>query len=157
MKEIGSADRKEAGRQINNRAENSISRFDDESGQRDERDVGGNAQASRKMSSGKGDGVRARRDLRGDLGHVQVHRLGDAGRHNQGGGLALLRTDRAENVGRGGSLVAWALGRVPRLAQRWVVLFFWPIRASSTNQISMVWGPTPFSRRPMNQRKAAQP
>ena len=29
-----------------------------------------------------------------------------------------------------------AEGRVPRLAQRRVILFFWPIRASSANQIS---------------------
>ena len=29
-----------------------------------------------------------------------------------------------------------AEGRVPRLAQRRVMLFFWPIRASSVNQIS---------------------
>lgn len=28
-------------------------------------------------------------------------------------------------------------GRVPRLAQRRVILFFWPIRASSANQIPM--------------------
>jgi hypothetical protein len=31
-----------------------------------------------------------------------------------------------------------ALGRVPRLAQRRVILFFWPMRASSANQISIV-------------------
>ena len=30
-----------------------------------------------------------------------------------------------------------AEGRVPRFAQRRVILFFWPIRASSWNQISM--------------------
>jgi hypothetical protein len=29
-----------------------------------------------------------------------------------------------------------AEGRVPRLAQRRVILFFWPTRASSANQIS---------------------
>jgi hypothetical protein len=29
-----------------------------------------------------------------------------------------------------------AEGRVPRLAQRRVILFFWPMRASSANQIS---------------------
>ena len=52
-------------------------------------------------------GVRAGRDLRGDLGQMQVHRLGVAARHDEGGAFALLRTDRAENIGRGGSLVAW--------------------------------------------------
>ena len=31
-----------------------------------------------------------------------------------------------------------ALGRVPRFAQRRVILFFWPIRASSENQISIL-------------------
>jgi hypothetical protein len=35
---------------------------------------------------------------------------------------------------------------VPRLAQRRVILFFWPTRASSANQISMASGSTPFSR-----------
>jgi hypothetical protein len=30
-----------------------------------------------------------------------------------------------------------AEGRVPRLAQRRVILFFWPIRASSWNQTSI--------------------
>ena len=39
-----------------------------------------------------------------------------------------------------------ALGRVPRFAQRRVILFFWPIRASSANQISIVSMPTAFSR-----------
>ena len=52
-------------------------------------------------------GVRAGCDLRGDLGQMQVHRLGVAARHDEGGAFALLRTDRAENIGRGGSLVAW--------------------------------------------------
>ena len=36
--------------------------------------------------------------------------------------------------------VRWSFGaegRVPRLAQRRVILFFWPIRASSWNHISM--------------------
>jgi hypothetical protein len=36
--------------------------------------------------------------------------------------------------------VRWSCGadgRVPRFAQRLVILFFWPIRASSWNQISI--------------------
>ena len=33
-----------------------------------------------------------------------------------------------------------------RFAQRRVILFFWPIRASSANQISIVSMPTAFSR-----------
>jgi hypothetical protein len=32
-----------------------------------------------------------------------------------------------------------ALGLVPRRAHRRVILFFWPIRASSWNQISIGW------------------
>jgi hypothetical protein len=39
-----------------------------------------------------------------------------------------------------------ALGRVPRLAQRRVILFFCPMRASSANQISIVAASTFFSR-----------
>jgi len=46
----------------------------------------------------------------GDLGEVQVHRLGVAGRHDQGCTLALLRADCTEDVGGSGPLVprcAW--------------------------------------------------
>ena len=52
-------------------------------------------------------GVRARRDLGGDLGQVEVHRFGVATRHDQRRALAVLGTDRAEDIGRGGSLVLW--------------------------------------------------
>jgi hypothetical protein len=45
------------------------------------------------------------RDGLGDLGEVQVHRLGIAGRQDQGRTLALLRADRTEDVGGGGALV----------------------------------------------------
>ena len=52
--------------------------------------------------------------------------------------LALFRTDRAEDIGRGGALVAPALRDAFRaLAQRRVILFFWPTRASSANQTSI--------------------
>ena len=47
----------------------------------------------------------ARRDLGGDFGQVQVHRLGVAARHDEGGALAVSGTDRAEDIGRGGSLI----------------------------------------------------
>ena len=50
------------------------------------------------------------RDGCGDLGEVQVHRLGVAGRHDQGCTLALLRADCTEDVGGSGPLVprcAW--------------------------------------------------
>jgi hypothetical protein len=43
--------------------------------------------------------------------------------------LAFFRTDRAEDVGRGGARVARAEGRVPRFAQPRVILSFWPTRA----------------------------
>ena len=50
-------------------------------------------------------GVRARRDLGGDFGQVQVHRLRVAAWHDQGCALAVLGADRAEDISRGGSLV----------------------------------------------------
>ena len=49
--------------------------------------------------------MRARRDLRGDLGQVEVHRLSVASGHDERRALAVLGTDRAEDIGRGGSLV----------------------------------------------------
>ena len=45
-----------------------------------------------------------------------------------------------------------ALGRVPRFAQRRVILFFWPIRASSWNQISIVSTSTAFLRAIVSRR-----
>ena len=53
-------------------------------------------------------GVSAWRDLRGDLGEMQVHRLGVASRHDERRALSLFRADRAENVGRSGSLIDWS-------------------------------------------------
>jgi hypothetical protein len=56
-------------------------------------------------------GVDTGRDGLGDLGEMQVHRLGIAGGHDQGRALAFLRADGAEDVGRGGALIAggrWA-------------------------------------------------
>ena len=50
--------------------------------------------------------VCARRDRGGDLGQVQVHRLGVAAGQDEGCTLSVLRADRAEDIGRGGSLVA---------------------------------------------------
>ena len=92
-------------------------------------------------------GVCAGRDGGGDLHQVQVHRLGVAGRQDQGCTLTLFRADGTKDVGGSGALVAGALGRVPRFAQRRVILFFWPTRvASSANQISIVSMPTAFSR-----------
>src|SRR5262249_6093071 len=56
------------------------------------------------------DGVGSGRDGCGDRGEGQVHRLGVAGRHDQGCPLALLRADCTEDVGGSGPLVprcAW--------------------------------------------------
>ena len=56
-------------------------------------------------------GMGAGCDLRSDFGEVEGHRLAVATRHDERRALAVLRADRAENVGRGGSLVfrgAWA-------------------------------------------------
>jgi len=57
------------------------------------------------------DGVGSRSDHFGDLGEVQVHRLGVACGQDQGCPLALLRADRAEDVRGSGALVSgrgWA-------------------------------------------------
>ena len=45
------------------------------------------------------DGVGARRDLRGDFGQKQGHRLAVAPRHDEARALAALRADRAEHIG----------------------------------------------------------
>jgi hypothetical protein len=64
-------------------------------------------------------GVRARRDLGGDFGQVQVHGFGVASGHDERGALAVLGADRAEDISAGGSLIfgcAWAraaLGPTP--------------------------------------------
>ena len=49
--------------------------------------------------------VGAWRDLGGDFGEMEVHRLCIASWHDERRALAILGTDRAEDVGRGGSLV----------------------------------------------------
>jgi hypothetical protein len=48
----------------------------------------------------------AGRDDLGDLDEMQVHRLGVAGWQDQGRALAVLRADGAEDIGRGGALIA---------------------------------------------------
>ncbi len=86
------------------------------------------------------------RDLRGDFGQMQVHRLGIAAGHDEPRALAVLRADRAEDVGEAVRWSFGALGRDPRLAHLRVILFFWPMRASSANQTSMRSASTPASR-----------
>src|SRR6201995_1130671 len=51
-------------------------------------------------------GMRSRRHRGRDLGQVQVHRHDVATRHDQGCTLAVLRTNGAEDIGRGGPLIA---------------------------------------------------
>src|SRR5271157_742796 len=58
------------------------------------------------------DGVATRRNVLGDFIEMQLHRLDVAPGQDQADRLALLRADRAEDVGRGGALVA--RGRGPR-------------------------------------------
>jgi hypothetical protein len=50
-------------------------------------------------------GVGSGRDLRGDFREVQVHGLGVTARHDERGALAILRTDRPEDIGRRCSLI----------------------------------------------------
>jgi hypothetical protein len=71
-------------------------------------DVGGNEQSCRQMPSGlidEKDGMGSQCDGVGDFRQMQVHRLGIAGRQDQGDSLSLLRADGSEDVGRGGALI----------------------------------------------------
>lgn len=56
------------------------------------------------------DGVGTGRNDLSDLRQMQVHRLGIAGRQDQGRAFAILWADGAEDIGRGGALItrsAW--------------------------------------------------
>jgi len=64
--------------------------------------------------------------------------LGVAGRHDQGCTLPSFRAECHRRCRWKRSVGPRALGRVPRLAQRRGDLVFWPMRASSANQISIV-------------------
>src|SRR2546426_1744617 len=81
--------------------------------QQNDGDVGRHEEARGQVPAGlvdQEDGVGSGRDGCGDLGEVQVHRLGVAGWHDQGCTLALLRADCTEDVGGSGPLVprcAW--------------------------------------------------
>src|SRR5271170_8240826 len=66
--------------------------------------LGGTVSRPEKMPCGLIDehrGVRAGRDLGGDLGQVQVHRFGVASGHDEGCALAVLGADRAEDISGG--------------------------------------------------------
>jgi len=76
--------------------------------QKHERDVFGHVELVGDMSAGLVEdeyGVSARIDGGGDFAEVTVHGVGVAPGHDEAGALSLLRTDRAEDVGRGGWLV----------------------------------------------------
>jgi hypothetical protein len=77
--------------------------------ERNDRDIGRDGEPAGEMPTGLIDeqrGMDAGRDLRGDFGEVQVHRLGVATRHDERRALPLLWADSAENVGRGSALVS---------------------------------------------------
>ena len=81
--------------------------------QGDNGDVGRHDEARRHVPASlidQEDGVGTGRDGLGDLREVQVHRLGVAGRQDQGRALALLWADGAEDVGRSGALIAGCAG-----------------------------------------------
>jgi hypothetical protein len=83
----------------------------------DERDVVRNREAGREVPSALVEdkhGVFAGGDLGGDLGEVQVHRLGVAGGQNERGSLAIAGADRAEDIGGSGALIVRRRG--PRAA-----------------------------------------
>jgi len=76
--------------------------------QRHECDVRRYFEPVRKMPSGlieQQHGVSPRRHCGRHLGQVQVHRRDIAVRQHEGGALAVLGADRAEDVGRGGALI----------------------------------------------------
>ena len=81
--------------------------------QGDNGDVGWHEESRRHVPASlidQEDGVGTSRDGPRDLREVQVHRLGVAGRQDQGRALALFRADSAEDVGRGGPLVTGSAG-----------------------------------------------
>ena len=85
--------------------------------QRNDADVGGHGELrggvpSRLIQQQRR--VTARRNLGGDGGELQVHRLGVAPWQDQPGGFSLRRTDRTENIGRCGAEVSGSGG--PRAA-----------------------------------------
>jgi len=81
--------------------------------QGDNSDVGWHDEARRHVPASlidQEDGVSTGRDGLGNLREVQVHCLGVAGRQDQRRALALLRADRAEDVGGGGALITRRAG-----------------------------------------------
>ena len=98
------------------------------------------------------DGVGSWCDCLGDFREVQVHRLGVADGQDQSYALSLLRADGAEDIGRCGSLIPRSARASAALGPPAVILFFWPIRASSWNQISILPTSIAFSRATSSRR-----
>ena len=74
-----------------------------------EGDVGRHDELVRKVPSGLVEhqhGVRSRCHCPGDLGQMQGHCRAVAARQDEGGALTLPGTDRAEDIGRSGALIA---------------------------------------------------
>jgi hypothetical protein len=67
-------------------------------------------------------------------------------RQDQSGRFTIVRAYCAEDIRRCGALVVRRRWPAAAPCQRRVILFFWPILASSSNQISMSLGCTPWSR-----------
>jgi hypothetical protein len=83
-----------------------------------EREVARDVELAGRMPSRlieKQGGVAPGRNVLGDFIEMQLHRLGVAIRQNQADRLAFFRADRAEDVGRGGALVARRRGTRPTL------------------------------------------
>ena len=117
----------------------------------DEREIAGDVELAGRMPTRpieKQDGVAPGRNVLGDFIEMQLHRLGVALRQQSGRPRCLLsgRSPRRCRSRRCAGQLGAAEGRVPRFAQRLVILFFWPTRASSANQISTAAGSTPLSR-----------
>src|SRR5262245_40190487 len=122
--------------------------------QRNDGDICGHEETGRQVPASlidQEDGMGSGRNRFGDLCKMQVHRLAVAGRQDQGRALALLGADRAEDIGGSGTLVARRTGAGAALRPA-AILFFWPMRASSANQISIVLQSMPFSRATVSRR-----
>jgi len=75
---------------------------------REQGNVGRDLEALRQVPAGlveDNNGMSAGADFARDLGEMQVHGLGVAGRQDQGSAFTPLRADRAEDIGRGSALV----------------------------------------------------
>jgi len=84
--------------------------------QGDDGDVGRDFKLVRSVPSGlihQHDGVGTRRDRLRYFSQMQRHGFGIAERQHQTGSLAVLRADRAEDIGRLSPLVVWRRGPRP--------------------------------------------